>query len=293
MNTTNKKTFKRIIFSDVDGTIYPFPGKVLHPKTKDYLQHLKEKHDAEFILNTGNGPFEKIKRLARAINCRYLVTGGGSSAYDVLENKYLNVVYMDKKEAQKVFDVAKELNGRMYLFGVDQYYLNNANKEMKDFLSSFCEYYDWDESGKMPEDLNKIEFYGTEEEIKNIYQKLISSNINLKIINLNSHIEITPIGVDKGSGIKWYCEKFFNADVQKVMAIGDSQNDIPMFQTAGFSYAMANADEETRPNAKYHTSAVDQLGLIEAIEDYIYRTKFDYEMQQKQDQMEKRKAKRG
>lgn len=281
MKNEDVKEFKRIVFSDVDGTIYPFPNKNLHPKTKEYLETLREKFDTEFIINTGNPPFEKIKRLARTLNCRYLVTCGGSTTYDILENKYLNVIYMDKKEAQKVLDIAKKKNAKMYWFGVDNFYTFNADEEMKKFLVSFFEYDNWIETNKIPNDLNKMEFYGDANEIKNIYEVLSKENIKLKIINLNSHIEITPFNIDKSSGIKWYCDNYFNVDINRVMAIGDSQNDIAMLKAVGHSYAMANSDLETMSYAKHYTSSVEQLGLIEAINDYIYRTKFDYELFEK------------
>ncbi|VEU65124.1 Putative hydrolase M6_Spy0533 (plasmid) [Mycoplasmopsis cynos] len=59
------------------------------------------------------------------------------------------------------------------------------------------------------------------------------------------------------------------------MAIGDSQNDISMFQIVGYPYLMENSDPYTRTFGKYFTSTVDQDGLAEAIDDYLYRVDFD------------------
>ena len=46
-------------------------------------------------------------------------------------------------------------------------------------------------------------------------------------------VEATARGVDKGSGLLRLCD-ILGIDPQRVMAIGDSENDIPMLQAAGF-----------------------------------------------------------
>ncbi|SYV96773.1 Putative hydrolase M6_Spy0533 [Mycoplasmopsis edwardii] len=72
------------------------------------------------------------------------------------------------------------------------------------------------------------------------------------------------------------------------MAIGDSQNDISMFQVAGYSYAMENTDPYTMQFAKYYTSTVEQAGLAEAIDDFLYRVDFDLKREISQRQSTKK-----
>ncbi len=53
-------------------------------------------------------------------------------------------------------------------------------------------------------------------------------------------VEATAPGVDKGSGLLRLCA-LLDIDPARVLAIGDSDNDIPMLAAAGFGVAMGNA----------------------------------------------------
>ncbi|AWX69862.1 Cof-type HAD-IIB family hydrolase [Mycoplasmopsis anatis] len=269
---------KWAIFSDVDGTIYGFPDKILPETNRQKLLEITEK-GVPFILNTGNGPFEKIKKLASLTKSRYMICSNGAVIYDNVENKFVHIEYIPLQEARKIFDLADKHNIKLYYFGTDQYYLKNHTPEMYRFLSDFLEYEDWITDGRLNEDVHKIEVYGNHEEIKEAYEIFKNANIDLNIIYLGSHIEITKQGVSKGSGLKWMCENVFETSLDNVMAIGDSQNDQQMLEIVGYSYAMANSDEDTKRIAKYHTSDVLQCGLAEAIDDYLYRSDFELKRQ--------------
>lgn len=54
-----------------------------------------------------------------------------------------------------------------------------------------------------------------------------------------------------------------------VMAIGDANNDMPLFEIAGLKVAMGNASEELKLAADWVAPSVDEDGLAVAIEKYI------------------------
>ncbi|WP_027121300.1 Cof-type HAD-IIB family hydrolase [Mycoplasma leonicaptivi] len=265
---------KAAIFSDVDGTIYPFPGKNLSQVNIDKTKEINKKN-VFFVINTGNGPYEKIQRLADSLCSRYIVCSNGALIFDNQEKKILNIEYISKLEAQKIWDIADTVDIGLYYFGTHQYYLRNADQKQIDFMTDFCEYNNWIFDGRIPEDLHKIEAYGPREKLEKFYNLTKEKNVDLNVVLLDKHIEITKNGVSKGTGMKWLCENIFDIPLSEVMAIGDSQNDISMFELAGFPYAMENTDPYTRTFAKYFTSTVEQDGLAMAIDDYLYRIDFD------------------
>lgn len=265
---------KWAIFSDVDGTIYPFPSKELSEINQNKVKEVVSK-GVEFVINTGNGPYQKIKKLAASLDSRYIICSNGALIFDNETKEILNIEYIPLTEAQKIWDLADEVGIGLYYFGTHQYYLKNPAKEFKEFITNFCEYNQWIETGIIPNDLHKIETYGTKEKMKEFYDKAIQRNIDLNIVLLDSHIEITKTGISKGSGVKWLCENILNTSIENVMSIGDSQNDISMFEITGYSYAMENTDSYSRKFAKYFTSTVEQNGLAEAIDDYLYRSDFE------------------
>jgi HAD superfamily hydrolase (TIGR01484 family) len=55
----------------------------------------------------------------------------------------------------------------------------------------------------------------------------------------------------------------------EVMAIGDSHNDMPLLETAGFKVAMGNAPEEVQALADYIAPSLDDDGVATAIEKHM------------------------
>ena len=58
----------------------------------------------------------------------------------------------------------------------------------------------------------------------------------------------------------------FSAKKEDVIAIGDSDTDIPLFKLAGVSVALGNAPEHVRSQATFSTEGHAGDGVIEALE---------------------------
>jgi hydroxymethylpyrimidine pyrophosphatase-like HAD family hydrolase len=57
-----------------------------------------------------------------------------------------------------------------------------------------------------------------------------------------------------------------NILLEDTIAIGDQNNDIPMFKAAGFSIALGNAKEEIKSMSDYVTLTNDENGVAYAID---------------------------
>jgi hydroxymethylpyrimidine pyrophosphatase-like HAD family hydrolase len=55
----------------------------------------------------------------------------------------------------------------------------------------------------------------------------------------------------------------------RVAVIGDMENDIPMFEKAGFGVAMGNASDKVKSAAQAATSSNEEDGFANAIEHII------------------------
>lgn len=81
-------------------------------------------------------------------------------------------------------------------------------------------------------------------------------------------VEATAPGVDKGSGLRRLCN-LLGVDIRRVMAIGDSDNDIPMLEAAGFAVAMGNAGEHVKAVADWVAPTIDEDGAAVALQRWI------------------------
>jgi len=86
-----------------------------------------------------------------------------------------------------------------------------------------------------------------------------------------SYINFNPAGVNKGRGLVRYA-RMVDIDPAGVVAVGDSGNDIDMFEAAGTGVAMGNARDDVKRAADHVVSSVARDGLAEAIRRFVLRS---------------------
>jgi Cof subfamily protein (haloacid dehalogenase superfamily) len=85
---------------------------------------------------------------------------------------------------------------------------------------------------------------------------------NTYFINAVAH------SVSKGNSLRNVAD-YLGIELQEVAAIGDSFNDLPVFETAGFSIAMGNAPQALKNLADWVAPSVENDGVAVAIEKFI------------------------
>ncbi|MDE6658513.1 MAG: Cof-type HAD-IIB family hydrolase [Eubacterium sp.] len=65
------------------------------------------------------------------------------------------------------------------------------------------------------------------------------------VSSMGNNLEIMNRGTHKGTGLEKLC-KMISLDIGQTLALGDSKNDIDMFEAAGISYAVSNACDEVK-----------------------------------------------
>jgi phosphoglycolate phosphatase (TIGR01487 family) len=76
--------------------------------------------------------------------------------------------------------------------------------------------------------------------------------------------------VDKGVGLKVAAD-FMEVPLSDIAVVGDNENDLEMFENAGFTITFANAVEEIQKKADYITSRGGGLGFVEAANEIMAR----------------------
>lgn len=264
-----------VIFSDIDGTLYPFGGK-LTKTTKEKILSLAALN-VDFVLNTGNSHFPKFIALGKELKSKYIILGCGAGIYDLEQNHYIQTNLISQADGFKMKEVALKHGCDLYYFGLDKHYLYNATPEFEKFIFNHTGITDFDSSGDIPEKLLKMEIHNDDPNIvKACFDEIESLNLNIHNMYMNgTHMEIVKKGTSKGHAMEWMCENIFNVKPDHVMAIGDSANDIDMFYSAGHSYAMDNAPANVKEKASHYTCDASQEGLTMAIIDYLHRMRIE------------------
>ncbi|MGM7700231.1 Cof-type HAD-IIB family hydrolase [Pseudalkalibacillus sp. Hm43] len=83
-----------------------------------------------------------------------------------------------------------------------------------------------------------------------------------------ANIEITHRDAQKGIAVKNYADEL-GIPMKEVMAIGDNYNDVSMFELAGISVAMGNAEEDIKRLCSFTTKTNDESGVAHAIHTFM------------------------
>ncbi len=81
-------------------------------------------------------------------------------------------------------------------------------------------------------------------------------------------VEMLSPEVDKGVALRLVAEHF-GIPMDRVMAIGDSYNDLPLLRAAGFAVAMGSAPDELKAEADEVVGDVQSDGVAEAIDRFV------------------------
>ncbi len=99
-----------------------------------------------------------------------------------------------------------------------------------------------------------------EEMMKNKRVKVVSSGAD--------NVEFTSYKADKGLGVLALAKEL-GIHAEEIIAVGDSENDLPMLKVVGMPVAMGNAMESLFPHVKYITDSNMNDGVASLIEKFI------------------------
>ncbi len=91
----------------------------------------------------------------------------------------------------------------------------------------------------------------------------------LEITHSQSAVDITPRGVNKGSGIRQLA-KLVRIPVDEMLGIGDSHGDLPMLQVVGTRACPANASEEIKNLSHFVAEGEGPHGVSEILQKYTH-----------------------
>lgn len=89
--------------------------------------------------------------------------------------------------------------------------------------------------------------------------------LDVEMVDTKFAIHLKSTRINKGTGLRKIAG-MMGLDPMDFAAIGDSENDVEMFEASGFGIAVANGDEKIKKAANHITKAAFGKGAVEAIE---------------------------
>ncbi|WP_031488893.1 Cof-type HAD-IIB family hydrolase [Ureaplasma canigenitalium] len=238
----------KALFIDLDGTLLCKFKKI----SRENLQALEKYYlgGGSIVLSTGRSPLNTFKIVDKIesntkVKIRYVSCFNGAIVYDLeqkkplfdskisvdvakaiyqyaLQNKLGFWPYNKRYTDKKIIDI---LNTN-YAFVIKLFYQKQNSVNTKVINDLFDDIYK----------INIIPSHLFKKHTEEIYNKMKDAfGLNLNLCFTNKHIiEITNLNVNKGTSLK-FIANLLNLKKDEIASIGDSFNDVPMFQESAIS----------------------------------------------------------
>jgi len=224
---------------DLDGTLLG-PDREISPANVRAVQQLQQA-GVQVVLASGRH-YHNMRRYAGSLpGVQWIVSCQGGETADVTRSMVLNRDFLPPAATRHILEL-----GRAQKFTTTVYSADNVLTDAE--WNSDLKFYS-DLSGRQPRQLPapglleqpvfKIIWMGAPDELTTAHaQVTLPSGIQM----VRTHerlLEIMPADVTKASGLKHLTTRL-GVEASEVIAFGDGDNDVPMFEWAGASFAMAH-----------------------------------------------------
>ena len=265
----------RLVAIDVDGTLV---GSDLRIGARD-ADAIRDAVGRGVTISLATGRlFAAAKPFADALGLRSPVIAlNGASIYGMQrdEPQLLASTPLARGVAVRAFDALKRAGFHLQLYYDDRLYIDERNERAESYIRiSQVEPVIVDDlrellSSRIPDAPGPMKVLGiaSPEEVLS-YIPVLGAELAGAANVFRSQppfLEVTDPKAHKGNALRWIA-RFLNVEESETAAIGDSDNDVPMFEAAGISFAVANATEPARNAATKIVARQDAGGVAEALE---------------------------
>ncbi|HUM83727.1 MAG TPA: Cof-type HAD-IIB family hydrolase [Lachnospiraceae bacterium] len=267
---------KKILFMDLDNTLLDSNKKISEENYSAIRRALEGGNS--IVICTGRplcATTAQIEKLQLNKEGCYAICFNGGLVYDCYKKESIFKMSLNMDDVKTIFQKADEAGIHCQTYDSEDLLVKNEDPETE-FYARTCQISYRVDPG-IPDSLKEdpvkvllidLNDHGKLERFRNCLEAWARGRVSIFFSN-DYYLEIVKEGISKGSAILWLC-KYLNVPVENTVSAGDSENDIPMIETAGIGCAMANATPACKEAADYITEKdCDHSGLAEIIEKFM------------------------
>lgn len=269
----------KLFVSDIDGTIFDSTkSKNISARNISAVQKMI---DAGITVTIATGRmYSAALPIAKELGVNVPIISYDGALIKSVEGETLYSNFLTADIILEVTNFFQKKNWYLQNYSEDLLYCAVANDLTALYEKSIkvkCNVVGWDTMKNLTKEVCKLLAitHGAEETLEIIFA--LRKEFAGKIEVTQSHpqfAEIIPYGVSKASAVNILAEKF-GVKKSEIMAIGDSENDLPMLQAAGQSVAMGNANEKIKAACTFVTGNCIDDGFADAVEKFVFGKDFN------------------
>lgn len=257
-----------IVFLDLDGTLWQWHN-IPDSARKAIIQAHENGH--KIFVNTGRTNYEVPRANIEDLPFDGFCFSAGSEV--IINNEKIIYDPLRKEHIDKLLEIIEPLNIGFSLEGSQKTFQNDINHEMfKKFAkedrtgNGFIPHYRLQEiKNEDYAQIMKISVHADDGFDTSCFTDKIPEDLEFTFFGSLGG-EITRKKYNKATAIKAVQEYYGTND--KTIAVGDSDNDIPMLKSADISIAMGNGTDYVKEISDYVTTDIDDNGLYNAFKHY-------------------------
>ncbi|MGN1277819.1 MAG: HAD family hydrolase [Floccifex sp.] len=257
----------KIVFFDMDGTLYQTENDIILDSSLEAIQMLKERG---YIVCAATGrPLNQLKLILEKITFDYYVTINGGYILDAELNE-IDSFPIERQSLNDLVDLCKQNEfGLLFHFGDASYIYNNFYPMY--YFCKYCNVLDslfYDQSQSYHKRHKAFDAVVLTKD-KHAIDEFMESHPDLRrdLINVKTDgfcYDIFNKTVDKSHGIEMILKRE-NLTWKDTICFGDSTNDIGMLQKADIGVAMGTANDYVKSFANFVTTSTYNHGIYNGV----------------------------
>lgn len=253
----------KIIFFDIDGTLIENGGKLMPESAKEAIR-IARKNGHICMINTGRTKRLVGEDITGQVEFDGLLLGCGTEIE--YQGKSLMHKTLTLEESRRILEAMKKYHVDGVLEGHDEDFAPRGDEVYTDAfrgMAAEIEERKYASYAQAPGNYDKL-FVCAETPAGMDGMKRDLSDILDFIEREHGFYELVPTGYSKATAIHYIADRL-NIAMEDTVAIGDSNNDLPMLKCAHTSIAMGESSPQVLEMADYITTDVDKDGIWNAL----------------------------
>ncbi len=265
-----------IIISDFDGTLVNGDGSIAQANKDAIAQYRKD--GGIFVISTGRTHYGILPRVKELGLQGYVSCCQGAIIMDIETKACILEGTISNETTVKVCKKMEEMGLHIHVYGKDAYYTNMDDESLQFYenavrfkavrvldkpISQFVE-----ETGMRS---YKILAMVPAEKSLTVLNELSACDFSGCVVTKSDDtlVEVINASYSKGTALAFLANRF-NVSTDKVIAVGDQWNDVPMIKKVGLGFAVKNADPKLKECAIVLDYTNEEGAVAKIIEKYAY-----------------------
>ena len=208
---------------------------------------------------------------------RYVISSNGAVLTDLKNNCKLFSALMANELVISLLEAVEDLKLGISIHANDEFILQGkllaamgrisygVDAKQGIVVKNICEYLKEKKC-----DVEEIQLFFFNEKTRNNLKDILNKYQNIEYAFTDKYVELYSSKATKGNALEALANHL-NITTNDVACIGDSENDLTMFEAAGFKMAMGNAIEELKTRADVCLTSNNENGVADGINNYLLK----------------------